>query len=84
MCRYLTANGLCAASCGAVTPFPPCEFIRRGREFRECHIYREYMTELYLHTQYVYDADTDSVIESLSVEPDKNDWEESYYQECPF
>ena len=84
MCRYLTANGLCAASDGAVTPFPLCEFFRRGREFCQCVVYREYMTELYLHTQYVYDADSDSVIESLSVEPDKNDWEREYYLESPF
>lgn len=84
MCRYLTANGLCAASDGAVTPFPPCEFIRRGREFRQCDVYREYMSELYLSTQYVYDAETDTIIESLSVEPDKNDWEREYYREAPF
>lgn len=84
MCRYLTANGLCAASGGAVTPFPPCEFIRRGLEFRQCDVYREYMTDLYLHTQYVYDAETDAIIESLSVEPDLNEWESNCYVECPF
>ena len=82
MCRYLTANGLCASE--SRNSFPPCEFIRRGREFRECHIYREYMTELFLYTRYVYDADSDSVLKSLSVEPDLNDWEENYFVECPF
>lgn len=84
MCRYLTANGLCAASEGAVTPFPPCEFIRRGRDCSQCDVYREYMTELYLHTQYVYDAETDTFIDSLAVKLDLNEWEENYYVESPF
>lgn len=83
MCRYLTANGLCAAG-DARQPFPPCEFIRRGREFSQCDVYCEYMTELYLHTQYVYDPETDTFIASLAVKPDLNEWEKNYYVEPPF
>lgn len=82
MCRYLTANGLCAASEGAVTPFPPCEFIRRGFEFRDCGIYRQYMTELYLNSEYVYDADTDTF--PMRVSRDLNEWEREIYMESPF
>lgn len=83
MCFYLTANGLCASD-EARQPFPPCEFIRRGRDCSQCDVYREYMTELYLNTQYVYDAETDSFVDSLAVKPDLNEWEEKYFVEPPF
>lgn len=62
MCRYLTADGLCAFE-DAHKPFPSCEFIRRGREFRDCDTYRQYMIELYLNSEYVYDAETDTCME---------------------
>lgn len=83
MCRYLTANGLCAFD-EARKPFPPCEFIRRGRECSQCDVYREYMSELYLNTQYVYDAETDAFIDSLAVKLDLNEWEKKYFVEPPF
>ena len=54
MCFYLTANGLCASD-EAREPFPPCEFIRRGRDCSDCSVYREYMTELFLYSEYVYE-----------------------------
>lgn len=82
MCRYLTADGLCAASEGLVAPFPPCEFIRRGREFRDCDTYRQYMTELYLNSEYVYDAETDTF--PMFVSRDLNEWERDYFVEPPF
>lgn len=82
MCRYLTADGLCAASEDAVTPFPSCEFIRRGREFRDCDVYSQYMTELFLNSEYVYDAETDTF--PMRVPRDLNVWERDYYLEPPF
>lgn len=82
MCRYLTCDGLCGASEGAVTPFPRCEFIRCGREFRDCDTYRQYMTELYLNSEYVYDAETDTF--PMRVTRDLNEWELDYYVEPPF
>lgn len=83
MCRYLTANGLCASD-DAHNPYPPCEFIRRGREFCECSVYRAYMTELFLYSQYVYDAETDTFVDSLAVKLDLNDFEKNVYVEPPF
>ena len=82
MCRYLTANGLCAASESAVTPFPPCEFIRYGREFSQCLQYRAYMKELFLYSEYVYDEDTDSCL--MRIPCDLNEWEREIFVEPPF
>ena len=81
MCYYLTANGLCASD-EARQPFPPCEFIRRGREFCQCSVYREYMTELYFNSEYVYDAETDMF--PMRVSRDLNEWEREVYEDAPF